>query len=71
MNQRKKKKEKGNENGPLLSCLKPPFKSETKYEVIDMKLIFYSVANKTHFQNKGFPLSLLLKVGVWNSKIAL
>ena len=32
------------------------FKSEAKCEVIDMKIIFYSHVNKTHFQKEGFAL---------------
>ena len=30
-----------------------------------MKIIFHSHANKTHFHNKGFVLSLVLKVRVF------
>ena len=45
-----------------MSCLKPLFQSEAKCEAIDMKMIFNYDANKTHFQNKGFALSLVLKV---------
>ena len=30
-----------------------------------MKMNFYSHANKTHFHNKGFVLSLVLKLGVF------
>ena len=30
-----------------------------------MKMIFYSDANKTHFQNKRFALRLILKVRVF------
>ena len=30
------------------------FPSEAKYEAIDMKKIFYSHENKTHFYKKGF-----------------
>ena len=41
---------------------KPQFQSEAKCETFDMKTIFYSYANKTHFQKKGFALSLFLKV---------
>ena len=38
------------------------FKSEAKCEAIDTKMIFNYDANKTHFHNKGFALSLALKV---------
>ena len=37
---------------------KPLFQSEAKCEAIDMKMSFYSHANKTHFHKKSFPLSL-------------
>ena len=43
-------------------CPEPLFQSEAKCEAIDMKMIFHSHANKTHFQNKGFALSHVLKV---------
>ena len=49
--------------GPFPSFLKPLFQSKAN-EVIDMKLILYSHANKTHFHNKGFVLSLVFKVRV-------
>ena len=49
-------------NSPLLSCLKPLFRSKAKGEAIDMEITFYSHANKTHFQNKGFALGLVLKL---------
>ena len=41
---------------------KPLFQSEAKCEAIDVKMISYSHANKTHFHKKGFELSLLMKV---------
>ena len=44
------------------------FQSEVKYETIDVKMVFYSYADKTHFHKKGFVLSLVLKVrasGSW------
>ena len=41
---------------------KPLFQSEARCEAIDVKMISYSLANKTHFHKKGFELSLLLKV---------
>ena len=34
-------------------------------EANDMKMIFYSVVNKTHFHRKGFALGLFLKVRVF------
>ena len=45
-------------NGPFPSVPKPLFQSEAKCEVFDMKMIYYSHANKTHFYQKGFALSL-------------
>ena len=43
---------------PFLICLKPWFQNEAKPEAIDMKLIFYSHGNETHFPKKGFALNL-------------
>ena len=37
-------------NRPFRNCLKPRFQSEAKCEAIDMKMIFDSHANKTHFK---------------------
>ena len=34
---------------------------------IDMNIIFYSRANKTHFHKKGFALSLVLKARVFGT----
>ena len=42
-----------------------PSLCEAKFEAIDTIMIFYSHANKTHFQKKGVALSL-----VWNSESA-
>ena len=41
-----------------------------KCEAIDMKMIFYSRAYKTHFYKKGFALliNLVLKVGVFGTR---
>ena len=36
------------------SCPKPLFQCEARYETIDMKMPFYSHANKTHFHKRGF-----------------
>ena len=52
-------------NRPFLSCLKPLFQIEAKCQAIDTKMIFYSLANKTHFHKKGFALSLVLNVSFW------
>ena len=53
--------------GPLFSCPKPLFKSDAKWEAIDMKMCFYSHVNNTHFHEKGFALSLVLKVEVFGT----
>ena len=39
------------------------FQSEAKCAAIDMEMNFYSHANKTHFHQKRFALSLVLKLG--------
>ena len=44
------------------------FQSEAKCEAIDMKMIFNYDANKTHFHNKGFALSLVLKVRFFGTR---
>ena len=49
-------------------CLKPLFQSEVKCEAIDMKMIFDYNANKTHLHNKGFSLSLVLKVRFFGTR---
>ena len=51
-----------NLNRPFPSSKTSHFQSEAKCEAIDMKIIFNYDANKTPFQNKGFALSLVLKV---------
>ena len=59
-------------NRPFPSSKKSHFESEAKCEAIDMKMIFNYDANKTHFHNKGFALSLVLKVrffGTWKWSI--
>ena len=38
------------------------FQGEAKCEFIDMKTYFYFHVNKTHFHNKSFAFSLVLKV---------
>ena len=51
------------------SCSKLLFQSEAKCEAIDMKMIFYSYANETHFHKKGFTLGLVVKVRVFGTRI--
>ena len=40
--------------GLLLICPKPLCQSDAKWEAIDMKIGFYSHANKTLFHERGF-----------------
>ena len=59
----------GTPNRPFASSKKSHFQSEAKCEAIDMKMIFNNYdANKTHFHNKGFALSLVLKVGFFGTR---
>ena len=56
---------------PFPSSKKSHFQSEAKCEAIDVKMIFNYDANKTHFHNKGFALSLVLQSEIsWNSEMA-
>ena len=56
---------------PFSSSKKSHFQSEAKCEAIDVKMIFNYDANKTHFHNKGFALSLVLQSEIsWNSEMA-
>ena len=55
-------------NRPFPSSKKSHLQSEAKCEAIDMKMIFNYDANKTHFHNKGFALSLVLKVRVFGTR---
>ena len=41
---------------------------KNKCKAIDMKMIIYSHANKTHFHQKGFALSLVLKDRVFGTR---
>ena len=55
-------------NRPFPSSKKSHFQNEAKCEAIDMKMISYSHANKTHFHNTGFALSLVLKVRCFGTR---
>ena len=55
-------------NRPFPSSKKSHFQSEAKCEAIDMKMIFNYDANKTHFHNKGFALSLVLRVRFFGTR---
>ena len=55
-------------NTPFPSSKKSHLQSEAKCEAIDTKMIFNYDANKTHFHNKGFALSLVLKVRFFGTR---
>ena len=59
-------------NRPFLACHKHLFQSEAKSEAIDTKMIFLNChENKTHFDMKGFALSLSFESeNSWNSEMA-
>ena len=59
---------KSHPNRPFPSSKKSHSQSEAKCEAIDMKMIFNYDANKTHFHNKGFALSLVLKVRFFGTR---
>ena len=59
-------------NRPFRSCPKPLIQNEAKDKAIDMKRIFYSLANKTHFHKKRFRSQLHFKSeSSWNSQMAI
>ena len=41
-------------DGPFTSCPQPLFQSEAKCRATDMKMIFHSHVNKTHFRSERF-----------------
>ena len=55
-------------NRPFPSSKKSHFQSEAKCEAIDMKMSLNYDANKTQFHNKGFALSLVLKVRFFGTR---
>ena len=55
-------------NRPFPSSKKSHFQNEAKCEAIDMKMICNYYANKVHFHNKGFALSLVLKVSFFGTR---
>ena len=59
---------KWQQNRPFPSSKKSHSQSEAKCETIDMKMSFNYDANKTHFHNKGFALSLVLKVRFFGTR---
>ena len=46
----------------------PLYENEVKHSTFDMKMIFHSQANKTHFHKKGCALGLILKVRVFGTR---
>ena len=46
----------------------PLFQNEVKCSAFDMEMIFHSHANKTHFNQKGSALGLILKVRVFETR---
>ena len=58
-----------NENSrPLPSSKKFHFQNEAKCETFVVEMSFNYDANKTHFHNKGFALSLVLKVKLFGTR---
>ena len=55
-------------NRPFPSSKKSNFQSEAECEAIDMKMIFNYDANETHFPNKDFAVSLVLKVRFFGTR---
>ena len=55
-------------NKPFPSCPNPLFQSKAKCETIDMKMFFYSYANKTPFHKKGFAGSRVLNGRVFGTR---
>ena len=55
-------------NRPFSSSKKFHFQNEAKCETFVVKMSFNYDANKTHFHNKGFALSLVLKVKLFGTR---
>ena len=55
-------------NRPFPSSPGPLFQNEGGCSAFDMKIIFHSHINKTHFQKKGRAPSLILKVRVFGTR---
>ena len=49
----------------FLSCLKFLFQGEAKCKAIDVTVIFYSCADKTHFHKKGLHLARVFVTQRW------
>ena len=55
-------------NRPFPNSKKSRFQSEAKCEAIDMEMIVNYNVNKTHFHNKSFALSIVLKVRYFGTR---
>ena len=55
-------------NRPFPSSPGPLFRNEGRCSTFDIEIIFYSLANKTHFHKKGCAPSLILKVRVFGTR---
>ena len=55
-------------NTPFPSSKKFHFQNEAKCETFVVEMSFNYDANKTHFHNKGFALSLVLKVKLFGTR---
>ena len=53
---------------PFPSSPGPLYQNEVKCSAFYMENIFYSLANKTHFQKTGCALGLILKVRVFGTR---
>ena len=52
-------------NRPFPSSPEPRYQNDVKCSAFDVKMVFHSHANKTHFHKKGCAPSLILKVRVF------
>ena len=52
---------------PFPSSPESVHQNEFKCSAFDMKMIFHSHANKTHFHKKGFAVGLILKMRVFGT----
>ena len=55
-------------NTSFPSSTGPLYQNEVKCSAFDIKMIFNSNANKTHFHKKGFELGLILKMRIFRTQ---
>ena len=55
-------------NKPFPSSPGLLYQNKVKCSAFDMEMIFYFLANKTHFHKKGYALGLILKVKVFGTR---